>query len=203
MPALVSVCIPTLGRPLSLARCLNAVAANTDWPYEVITEWDSFDNRQGCPRTLAKAVARSRGEYVAFIGNDCLPQPGWLRAAMECMAKTFSDGVGMVGFNDLVWPAPRCLHFVISKAMLPFLDGEIFHTGYSHVGCDDELIARCRQARKYVWCADAVVEHHHFSEGAPFDRVYAEAWKEEVVARDRTLLAERAERMGFSPWLPK
>ena len=90
---LVSVCICQLGRPASLARCLNSIAANTqDYPdYGVILEWDRWENRQGCPRTLAKAVARARGEYIAFSGNDCVARPGWLRIAMEHMAVDFPD----------------------------------------------------------------------------------------------------------------
>jgi hypothetical protein len=74
---LVSICIPTLGRPLKLERCLDAIEANTnDWPHEVIVKHDGWppDNR-GCPAVLAECVAEAKGDFIAFLGNDTIPQP--------------------------------------------------------------------------------------------------------------------------------
>jgi len=198
----VSVCLPTLGREEKLQRLLTLIPQTAEWPHELVVEWDRDEpHRRGCPLTLAKAVDRSVEPYAAFIGNDCIPQPGWLRLAMECMLKTFPDGVGLVGFNDLFWKDGRCLHWVGSKALLPMLGGYFFNPIYGHCGTDDELIARCRQAGKYVWCPEAIVAHDHFSTGAPFDQTYAAGWS--TVERDRATLKERSERMGFAPWLPK
>ncbi len=200
--SLVSICIPQLGREESLSRLLDLIPKTAGWPHEVIVEHDSFENRQGCPRTLAKAVARSTAPYVAFLGNDTIPHSGWLRIAMKWMKGVFVDGEGMVGFNDLCWKDGRCLHFVVSRAMLPILGGYLLNPCYSHVGSDDEAIALARRAGRYVWCPEAVVAHQHFTAGAPVDEVIKLAWEPEDVARDRALLKERAERMGFAPWLP-
>ena len=199
----VSICLPSLGRHEKFERCLAAIEENTkDWPYQLIVAFDVFGpGRKGCPRMLAECVESSRSDYIAFIGNDCIPQPGWLRIAMECMLKTFPDGVGLVGFNDLFWEDGRCLHWVGSKGLLPMLGGYFFNPIYGHCGTDDELIARCRRAAKYVWCPEAVVEHDHFVTGAPLDPVYEAGWS--TVERDRATLKERSERMGFAPWLPK
>ena len=198
---IVSICVPTLERPQQLSRLLNRIPLTAEWSYEVIAEYDSFEDRRGCPKTLARAVERAQYPYVAFLGNDCLPQAGWLRIAMERMAE-FPDCVGLCGFNDLGWTDGRCLHWVASKGLLPMLDGEFFCTKYKHVGCDDELVARCRQAGRYAWCPEAVVAHYHFTSGAEFDRVYQAGWNLESVEHDRALLRERAERMGFAHWLP-
>ena len=199
----VSICIPSLGRPESLKRCLDAIKGNTkDWSYEVVIEQDVFGpGRRGCPRTLAAAVERSRFPYVCFLGNDTVPGPCWLRIAMECMLKTFPDGDGLVGLNDLYWTDGRCLHWVGSKALLPMLDGYFFNPIYGHCGSDDELIALCRRAAKYVWCPEAVVAHDHFVTMAPLDPVYEAGWS--TVEIDRATLKERSERMGFAPWLPR
>ena len=186
-----------------LERCLKAIEDNTkDWPHEVVIEQDVFGpGRRGCPRTLAAAVERATGPYIAFIGNDCIPQPGWLRIAMECMLYNFHDGPGIVGFRDQAWTDGRCLHFLAAKRMLDLLDGFFLNPVYSHVGSDDEMIARARQMCRYVWCPEAIVAHDHFSTGAPFDQTYAAGWS--TVERDRATLKERSERMGFAPWLPK
>ena len=202
--ASVSICIPILGREASLQRCLKAIEDNTkDWPHEVVIEQDVFGpGRRGCPRTLAAAVERARFSYICFLGNDTIPQPGWLRIAMECMP-SFPGEVGIIGFRDQVWADGRCLHFVAAKRLLDLLDGFFLNPCYSHVGSDDEMIARARQMGRYLWCPDAIVLHDHFASGAEFDEVYKLAWEPAAVERDRATLKERAERMGFAPWLPK
>jgi glycosyltransferase involved in cell wall biosynthesis len=208
--SLVSVCVPTLGRPEKLQRCLKAIEDNTkDWPHEVVVEQDVFGpGRRGCPRTLAAAVERATGAYIAFIGNDCLVQPGWLRIAMECMDKTFPDGVGLVALNDGIWHGSLATHWVASKALLPMIGGEFFPTCYFHVACDNELTARCKQLGRFSYAEGARVFHEHPCQADGWhselvDDVFQLAWRQKNVAHDRALLAERAERMGFAPWLPK
>ena len=201
--ALVSVCIPTLGREEKLERLLSLIPQTVEYePYEVIVEQDVFGpGRQGCPKTLVKAVERAAGDYIVFLGNDCVPRVGWLKAAMRLMQRTFLDGVGCAGFNDMYWPGPRCLHWVAHRGLLSLLDGYFFCPEYNHVGVDDEMIARLRKAGKYKWCYEAIVEHDHFTTGAVMDAVYQEAWKTESVEHDRALLKERAERFGFTDYL--
>jgi len=147
---------------------------------------------------LAEAVAESHGEYVAFIANDCIVKPGWLREAMECMLSTFTDGVGLVGFADSVWgPNDAAPHWVASKGLLPLLDGFYFWPGYSHVACDLELTSRCRQAGKYAFAEKARIIHDHYCSGAQFDEVYWVASNPQRVDSDHDLLKERAKLLGF------
>src|ERR1043165_7647999 len=117
----VSICIPTLGREEKVLRLINQIYETTEdyRNHELLVERDQFGpGRQGCPRTLARAVVRAHGDYIAFLGNDTLPQRVWLRAAMGCMLRTFEDGIGLVGFNDLYWKDGRCLHWLASKKLL-------------------------------------------------------------------------------------
>lgn len=200
---LVSICIPTLGREEQLEKLLEEIPKTAEWPrYEVIVEQDDFENRQGAPKTLKRAVDRSTGEYVMFLGNDCIPRPGFLRIAMECMRKHFSDGVGLVGLNDGYWHGEFATHWLASKKLLPMLDGEFFHTGYAHCGCDNELTERCRMAGKYVWCEQAEVFHNHpIHRGftvESMDRVYRLAYDTEATKRDLDLLKSRSEQLGFA-----
>jgi hypothetical protein len=85
-----------------------------------------------------------------------------------------------------------------SRSLLPKLGGEFFHTGYSHVGCDNELTARCMKMGKYAWAEEVLVEHRHPAlDPTLWDDVYREAWRPDRVAADRALLATRSKELGF------
>lgn len=195
----VTICVPTLGREGKLKRLLDLIPKTAEYPnYDVLVEQDSFENNVGVPKLLRKMVEASKGEFIAFLGNDCVPHPGWLRLAMEMMRAKFPDTGGLVGLNDLYWHGEFSPHWVASKKLLPMLDGEFFHTGYHHVGCDNELSERCRKAGKYAWCEQAVVYHDHpMQPGAKIehDRVYdlARVYEKE----DRELFKSRAEKFDF------
>ena len=60
----VSIVIPSLGREEKLLRCVAAIKKNANYPeelIEIVIERDSFDNRQGVPKTLKTGVAKSTG----------------------------------------------------------------------------------------------------------------------------------------------
>jgi glycosyltransferase involved in cell wall biosynthesis len=197
---LVSICIPTLGREQRLERLLSILEERAEYPrIDVVVERDSFEDRRGCSKTLARAVERSIGELVLFMGNDCVPRPGFVRIAMDCMRKNFPAMDGMVGLNDGVWPNGEvATHWLASKKLLPALDGEFFCTEYRHVACDDELTARVKKMGKYVWCREARIDQ----EGV-LDDVHQLAWNVEDVRHDRSLLEQRCDDLGFRSYLSK
>lgn len=199
----VSICIPTLGRPEKLHRLIEAIKENAGYDnYEIIVQADEpIPNNIGAPKTLKKAVERSTGELVMFLGNDCIPQKDFLKLALIKMAHEFDDLDGLVGLNDGYWKVGEIYtHWLASKKLLPMLDGEFFHTGYRHCGCDNELMERCRKVGKAVWAKDAKIFHDHpvqtgFKE--PIDDIYNYAYKKENMEHDRDLLHKRAELLGF------
>jgi len=175
----VSIVIPTLGRQEKLQRLLKLIDENANYPdYEVIVQEDNFENRQGAPKTLKKGVERSTGDLVMFLGNDVIPQKDFLILAVMKMANTFPDMDGLVGLNDGYWHGELATHWLASKKLLPYLDGEFFHTGYKHCGCDNELTERCRMRGKYVWCEESKVYHDHPIQNGfkETDRVYTLAY---------------------------
>jgi len=116
---MVSIVIPTLGREEKLKGLLEKIKENADYPnYEVIVERDSFKNRQGAPKTFKKGVKRSKGELVMYLGNDCVPEKGFLRLAVDKMMNTFPDMDGLVGLNDGYWKGEVATHFLASKKLL-------------------------------------------------------------------------------------
>jgi GT2 family glycosyltransferase len=144
-------------------------------------------------KTLNAGIARAKGELILFLGNDCEPEPNFLILAARRFQKEFADGCGLVALNDGTWDGKLATHWLASRSLLKLLPGEeFFHSGYKHVGCDNELTARCRALGKYAYCADAKVIHRTI-----FDEVHALAWNAEAVEQDRQLLAERLLQAGL------
>jgi hypothetical protein len=124
---LVSVVVPTLGRPELLERCLDALLAQdlAAHEYEIVVVDDGpaeatrrlVQSRETDEGTVVRYVANERGRgpaaarnlgwhaarapLIAFTDDDCLPAAGWLRAGI----RAFTDGV--VGVSGrLVMPLP-------------------------------------------------------------------------------------------------
>lgn len=109
----VSVVVPTAGRPAQLARCVRALAS-LDYPsrrLEVVVVDDGGPGRLDPPaglelRTLRHdvrrgpgaarntGVAAADGAIVAFTDDDCLPEPGWLRALVADLARAPGAATG-------------------------------------------------------------------------------------------------------------
>lgn len=130
---LISVVIPTCGRPQSLARCLDRLApgaqALDSALYEVIISDDAPDGsgvewtRMNC--AWARAVrgpgrgpaanrnwgaAHARGAWLAFIDDDCVPESGWLAAFASRIGSGFVVFEGRTtcraGLKSPMWDAP-------------------------------------------------------------------------------------------------
>lgn len=196
----VSIVIPTLGRQEQFADLYRSLENLTGWAnFEIVVEYDSFENRVGVPKLVKNAVERATGDFVCFLGNDCRPKPAFLRRALEAMFQNFDSADGLVGLNDGIWPKGEiATHWLASKKLLPMLGGEFFHTGYSHAGCDNELTARCQLAGRYVWAKEAQIVHDHPARlgWSKVDEVHKLAYSR--VEEDRALLRQRAEIFGFS-----
>ncbi|OWY62768.1 hypothetical protein B7486_56675, partial [cyanobacterium TDX16] len=133
----VAVVIPTCDRPLLLARCLEAVRAQT-WstPFEVVVVDDGRIDVTSVVGAVPGARAISSGRrgpaaarnlgwqavqagWIAFTDDDAQPEPGWLEALMAARAE------GVVGVAGAVTaPAgwdPLYEHAVEADAVGHFL----------------------------------------------------------------------------------
>lgn len=201
----VSVCIPTLGRPEKLQRLLQAIKDNAGYDnYEVIVKADQMPpNNVGAPKMLAECVKESTGDLVMFLGNDCIPEPNFLQEAVWSMIRHFPDLDGMIGLNDGYWDGNQghvATHWLASKKLLPYLEGEFFHTGYNHTGCDNELLARVEKIDKYRWEPKAKIFHDHpiNQNFAWSDPLYEQSYAGPRHDADDALYAQRAEKYGFA-----
>lgn len=135
MTARVSVVVPTYKRTALLDRCLAALVAQEYPPdaYEIIVADDAASCETG--RLVASWAARApclvryipviasrgpaaarnrgwqaaRGEVIAFTDDDCVPDPGWLRAgaaAFDCTAGGDATGNIAAVFGRIIVPLP-------------------------------------------------------------------------------------------------
>jgi len=176
---MISIIIPTI-REQKAQRCIEAIYKNAgidQSKYEIISEYDH--GRIGCPKMVKKLTDESSGDMVCFLGDDTIPEPNFLKYALEDMAK-LSHGWGLVGINDnlrLKGQDKASAHWLADKQLLPLLDNEFFHTGYIHCFCDNELTDRCKELGRYIFSECSRVYHDHpidnkRSDDKDYQRVY-------------------------------
>ena len=125
MTIAASVVVPTFNRPDLLERCLEALVRQDVDPrtYEIVVADDAASTetqrqveawvKQCAPtgpeirylpvrQTQGPAAARNagwrsaRGRVIAFTDDDCLPEPGWLRAGCDAIARGATAATGRV-----------------------------------------------------------------------------------------------------------
>ena len=113
-PPLISIVVPTHGRPEALTRCLDAIR-RLEYPvdrFEVVVVDDGSPDpvNAGCPpmtrvRVLRQqragpAAARNTGaraathDFLAFTDDDCRPDPAWLQGLAGAFARDPDTAVG-------------------------------------------------------------------------------------------------------------
>lgn len=205
----ISIVIPTYNRPKQLAWCLQAVDGLT-YPrdrFEVIvvddgshtplnpiigTMSDRLSIRFLSQPNSGPAVARNRGaaeargNFLAFIDDDCAPSMNWLEALANVFHETPDCGVGGRTINGL--PANpysttsqllidylyevsnQSVHgakFFASNNLAfprkPFLDSGGFDIRYTRAAAEDREICErwLSQGRCLRYASEAVVSHAH------------------------------------------
>ena len=186
----VSVVIPVI-RPVGAKKCIAALGADLSFRnYEIVTEEDK--ERIGCPKMVKKLVARTKYDWVMFLADDTIPQPGMIMNAFETTEK-LPDKWGMVGLNDGYPKAEQwACHWMAHKKLLPLLDGEFFYTGYRHSFCDCELLERCKGLGRYVFAEKAKLIHNNpLLKGQELDPDYARIYSQVFHRRDLVLFRKR------------
>lgn len=180
----VTIVIPTLGREDRLAKCLELIHQNANYPsYDVLVKPDKFgpENR-GAIALLNEGVDEAKGHLVMYLSNDCEPQPGFL---IQAALAYVDGGRDFVALNDGIWGGKLATHWLAPKHLRDFLpEGKFFFPGYSHHGCDNELTAQMKARGIYSYAERARVNHLDRP-----DEISQLAWQH--VQKDRDLLARR------------
>ncbi len=129
----LSLIVCTVHRPGPVGRLLAAVAAQTRRPDEVLVVDASADREteevvrgfpgvaysrvpaeeRGLTRQRNWGIARTRGELVAFLDDDTVPEPAYFEEILACFGR-HPEAVGVGGYiaNEVTWtraatgPAP-------------------------------------------------------------------------------------------------
>ncbi len=138
---LVSIIIPVFNQWRYTAECLEALRVHTSStiPFEVVVvdnastdetvrglrEWqaqwplvrvETLEKNTGFSPACNHGAQVSRGEYLLFLNNDTIPQPGWLEPLIDELRQ---PGVGIVG-PKLVYPDGKSINHA----------GYVFGLGY-------------------------------------------------------------------------
>jgi len=244
---LVSVVVPTRDRPERLRRLLDGLRRQTlgEARFEVLV-CDDASGAPGVADVLAAAgehldlrvlrhdaprgpaVARNtawrraRGRLVAFVDDDCVPEPRWLEALVDAWERGAGAGAAVVQgrvepdpaeypatfgpFSTTLWvkeagPRFETANVAYPRELLERLGG--FDEALVIAGEDTDLGWRAIEAgATVVWAGDALVHHGVIDQG-PWGRL-AKGWRwryvPAVFARHPGLRRELIAGVFWSPW---
>lgn len=185
---MISILIPTI-RPQNIPKVLEAIEGACSVEHEVI--WEEDTERIGAPKMLKRLVEKSKYDWVAFIGDDTLPEAGCFDNALLYAQK---NNLSVVGFND--HHGQKGTHWLAHKNLLDHLENrEFFYTGYIHNYCDDELRVRAERLGTYGWCEDAKITHDHPAFTGRVDDTYKKQTDPTNWGLDQGLFALRNNRL--------
>lgn len=191
-----SIIIPVI-RPDNIPAMLDCIKKNAGIPedeYEVLTLEDT--ERVGFSEMISRLVAMSQSENVMFLGDDTMPRADFLINALWYMAQ-LPDHFGVIKLNDFDGQSHVPAHWMCHKKMLPLLDGEFAHKGYTHSFCDNELGDRAQELGRYVFGEKAQIDHNHPCHGkGEMDDDYERVYNDENFRHDQQLFLKRKTERG-------
>jgi len=197
---MISVIIPYI-RPEKATRCIEALQSvcladlGPGWEQvvEIIAEEDK--ERIGCPKMVDALSRKASYDWVLFLGDDTIPQPGMMKALMD--AATGYHWV--VALNDGIHNGAIATHWMVNRAFLIDIEGDFFHTGYKHCFCDRELTDIAKERGEFFYAENARIVHDHPGRtGDDPDDDYLRVYSPDVYRHDRSLYNQRKIARGKS-----
>lgn len=189
-PPLVSIIIPLFNQAQLTNACIEAIRATAGDPgrYELILvdngsrDWtpeylyslgDSVvvitnKENQGFAKACNQAVRIAKGEYLLFLNNDTVPQPGWLDALLSGIREEGGDIVGA----KLLYPNGRVQHAGTAFNRI----GMVYHIFRDFSG--DAPAANRKRFMQCVTAACMLVSRQLFSELGGFDEQYRNGFED-------------------------
>lgn len=195
-PALISVLLPSRGRPEMFARMYHSLVATATYPRQIevvvyldsddltkleypdethVTIWYRGGGRCLLSETWNHCYAHAQGEILMHCGDDVtFNTPGWDVRVREEFAK-LPDRIGLVYADDLSTNFPDLathgfLHRRWVEAVGYFLP-PLFSSDWNDVWISEVA----KNVGRAVPMGDVVIEHHHYTFGkAERDQTHAE-----------------------------
>jgi glycosyltransferase involved in cell wall biosynthesis len=173
---MISVLLPTTGRPEMAERCVQGLFDTTKgWEVEVCAAVDADTETRdrlmamGCRVDYSDtlrgnsawnaALKIAKGDPIVFAADDLVWQEGWLDRAMECLNEHPDS---LIGFNDGHWGAELSTHYLMPRSFIVEVLGGRVAWDYPHSFNDLETNERAKAAGRYHWCSEAKVFHAHW-----------------------------------------
>lgn len=183
----IAIVVPVLGRPDRAADLVEAAEVTAN-PHRVVFVCSKGDKDQiaACRRTTATtiiapfpagpgdfakkanlALAKTTEDWLFVVGDDTCFCPGWDSVALATADKT---GAGVVGTDDRgnarVMSGRHATHNLVARwyaVEYGTIDERpaIFHEGYDHNFCDDELVETAKARKSWAFARGSWVPHLH------------------------------------------
>lgn len=184
---LTRIIVPTCDRPDALNECILSIVAHTDsqqTPYEIVivdsgkTGLHPLANKYirvppalGFSRAVNAGAQASEADYIVWLNDDALAEPGWLSTMLSYMAKNEKVGIGCFYFSDLRWPGTGHHVFFYRDEVYPNfgcvrrsvwekLGG--FNPAFFSYGAETDIGHRCRDHGYHVEAVRGARVHHKY-----------------------------------------
>lgn len=188
---LSSIITPVFNNLALTKQCLESIWQNTDAPHEIIIVDNAstdgtrdylhrleaagrvrvITNRRnlGFARASNQGAQAARGEYLVFLNNDTVVQPGWLEALVACARK--DEKIAVVGAK-LLYPDDTIQH-----AGVAFTKDQLVHHIYRTYDKDHPAVNKEREFQ-VVTAACALVKKDLFFGAGGFDEGYRNGFED-------------------------
>lgn len=215
---MISILIPSYGRPDRIKAVVENALANTTYSCEVFVIVEEADycayalqlastacrilvnqRSKNYAGAINTAMAHANGHYYFFGADDLNFHPEWDDEVLRTMAAL--PHIRVVGTNDLlngyVLDGLHATHYLASREYIwtvgGVVDGEKGHAlfeGYTHNFTDTEFIGTAKARAVFAPCLTSIVEHNHFSVGKSVkDATYDKGYLD--IQKDSDLYHER------------
>jgi glycosyltransferase involved in cell wall biosynthesis len=184
----ISLIVPTRGRPEQLRRLLDSLAQTTAAPDAlevilVIDHDDAITQQIADERLILRRVVvppglsmgelnslgyeASRGRYVMLLNDDVIARtPAWDKAVRGVFA-AHDDDIVLVHVNDLVFERHLCTFPIVSRTFCELVGG-ICPREYRRYRIDDHIedyfnLLNVLGFRRTVFVPHVVFEHHNYT----------------------------------------
>jgi GT2 family glycosyltransferase len=188
----VAVVVATRDRPAQLARLRAALDAQTRRDFALVVVEDAGGRGPSWARN--RGWRSTAAELIAFVDDDCVPEPGWLAALVDAAGGDDLVVQGRVEPAAAVGPFGRSLrveggpgpwfqtaNILYPRALLEAVGG-FDEDAFPYVGEDTDLACRARAAgARFAFAPAALVRHDVVRQGPVGALRFAFRWSDSAL----------------------